>query len=117
MASPSVDREPAQRFNRMVVVQAGAGRLYHHLASPVAGTGVRVHDFDLLTLAAVFDGKAETPAAAAQHGLSIIKALGRRPLDQGRSIDEDGEAIAFLARHMAPILDDHVPLWRGLGVL
>ncbi len=117
IASPSVDQEPAKRFNRMVVAQARTGRLYHHLASPVAGTGVRVDDFGLLTLAAVFDGKAQTPAVAAQHGLSIITALGRRPMDQGKTIDDDGEATEFLAKRMAPILEDDVPLWQSLGML
>ncbi len=84
------------------------------LASPVAGTGVRVDDFGLLTTsAAVFDGKAEAPAVAAQHGLSIITALGRRLMDQGKTIDNDGEAIEFLAKRMAPVIEDHLPCGKA----
>lgn len=112
-----VDPEPARRFNRMIVAHARAGRLYGFLASPVAGTGVRVDDFGLLTLAAVFDGKADTPADAARHGLSIITALGRRPLDQGRPIEDDEAATAFLAARMGAVIEDDVPLWRRLGML
>lgn len=117
IASPSVDPAPAQRFNRMVVDHARAGRLYGHLASPVAGTGIRVDDFGLLTLAAVLDGQAETPIAAAKHGLSIIKALGRCPLEDGRPIEDEVGAISFLAARMTPVIEDDIPLWRRLGVL
>jgi hypothetical protein len=116
-ASPSVDAEPARRFNRAIVERARRGRLYGHLASPVTGTGIAVDDFGLLTLAAVFDGKASTPAAAARHGLSIIKALGRRPLDDGRPIADDDAATTFLAARMAPVIEEDIPLWRRLGAL
>lgn len=116
-APASVDPEPAQRFNRMIVDRARAGQVYAYLASPVAGTGVRVDDFGLLTLAAVFDGQAGTPAAAARHGLSIIAALGRRPLDNGRPIEADDDAVAFLAARMEPVIKEDIPIWRCLGVL
>jgi SAM-dependent methyltransferase len=116
-APPSVDAEPARRFNRTIVERARGGRLYGYLASPVTGTGIAVDDFGLLTLAAVFDGKASTPAAAAWHGLSIIKALGRRPLDDGRPIADDDAALTFLAARMAPVIEEDIPLWRRLGVL
>lgn len=116
-APPAADTAPAQRFNRMVVDHARQGRLYGWLASPVARTGVRVDDFALLTLAAVFDGKADTAVTAARHGLSIITALGRRPLDGGRPIEGDDEAVAFLATRMEPLIADDLPLWRRLGML
>jgi SAM-dependent methyltransferase len=117
IAPPSADAEPARRFNRVIVDRARTGRLYGYLASPVTGTGIAVDDFGLLTLAAVFDGQASTPAAAARHGLSIIKALGRRPLDDGRPIEGDDAATTFLAARIAPVIEDNIPLWRRLGVL
>jgi Predicted methyltransferase regulatory domain len=117
IAPPSADAEPARRFNRAIVERARAGQLYGHLASPVTGTGIAIDDFGLLTLAAVFDGQASTPVAAARHGLSIIKALGRRPLDDGQPIADDDAAVTFLAARMAPVIEEDVPLWRSLGVL
>jgi hypothetical protein len=111
------DVRPAQRFNRMVVERARAGRLYGYLASPVARTGVPVDEFGLLALAAVFDGKAADPVTAARHGLSILAASGRRPLRDNRPIDDDGEAIAYLAERMTPLLEEQMPVWRRLGVL
>src|SRR3981189_2661740 len=44
----NVDVRPAQRFNRMVVERARAGRLYGYLASPVARTGVPVDEYGFL---------------------------------------------------------------------
>ena len=117
VASASVDAGPARRFNRAIVDHARAGRLYGCLASPVARTGVRVDDFGMLTLAALFDGAADTPVAAARHGLAIIAALGRRPLDDGRPIEDDDKAVTFLAARMQPIIEEDIPLWRRLGVL
>ncbi|WP_448956400.1 class I SAM-dependent methyltransferase [Labrys neptuniae] len=114
---PARDPEPARRFNRMVVDRARAGRLYGHLASPVTGTGIAIDDFGLLTLAAVFDGKADTPIAAARHGLAIITALGRRPLDKGGVIAGNEEAVAFLCARMTEIFEEDLPLWRRLGLL
>ena len=62
-----IDLRPAQRFNRLVVDHARAGRIYDSLASPLTGTGIPVTDFGLLSLAAWFDGKAGEPAMAAAH--------------------------------------------------
>jgi hypothetical protein len=36
IASGPVDAAPSQRFNRMIVGHARAGRIYRHLASPLA---------------------------------------------------------------------------------
>ena len=113
----NVDVRPAQRFNRMVVERARAGRLYGYLASPVARTGVPVDQYGLLALAAVFDGKAADPIAAARHALSILAGSGRRPLRDNRPIDDEGEAIAYLAERMTPLLQEQMPVWRRLGVL
>ena len=80
IASEGIDKEPAQRFNRMIVDFARTGRIYGALASPVLRTGVGVRDLGLLALAALFDGKGDDAAMAAKHALSILKVLGRRPI-------------------------------------
>jgi trans-aconitate methyltransferase len=116
IASAAPDAEPAQRFNRTIVGHARTGRIYHHLASPVARTGIPVSDFGLLALAAVIDGK-EGVAAVARHAMSILNVLGQRPMRGGVLIKDDGEATIFLAEQIKPILDDYIPLWRRLGVL
>jgi SAM-dependent methyltransferase len=111
------DVGPAQRFNRMIVERARAGRPYSHLASPIARTGVPVDEIGLLALAALFDGQAAEPSVAARHVLSILSALGRKPLRGHQPIDDDGEAIAFLTETLKPVFDEQIPLWRRLGVL
>jgi SAM-dependent methyltransferase len=115
-ASATVDAEPAQRFNRMIVGHARTGRIYQYLAAPVARTGVPVSDFGLLALAGILDGKTEL-AAVANHAMSILNVLGRRPMRDGVLIEGEGEATSFLAEQIKPVLDDYIPLWRRLGVL
>lgn len=110
------DAAPAKRFNRMIVDHARAGRLHGHLASPVARTGIRVSDFGMLALAALFDGK-EDAGPAAGHAIAILKRLGRRPFKDGKLIADDREATNFLAENFAPILKEDVPLWQRLGVI
>jgi Predicted methyltransferase regulatory domain/Methyltransferase domain len=112
----AVDAEPARRFNRMIIGHARTGRIYRHLASPVARTGIPVTDFGLLALTAVIDGKDELPAVA-RHAMSILHMLGQRPMRDGVLIKDDGEAATFLAEQIKPILEDDIPLWRRLGVL
>lgn len=116
IASGPVDAAPSQRFNRMIVGHARTGRIYRHLASPLARTGIPVTDFGLLALAAVMDGK-EDAAAAAGQAMSILNVLGQRPMRGGALIADEGEARTFLADQMKPIMHDYVPLWRRLGVL
>ncbi len=111
------DPAAAHRFNRMVVGHARTGRIYSHLASPVARTGIPVTDFGLLTLAAVYDGRADDVASAARHAMQILNIMGRRPTKEGRALQDDGEATIFLAEQMQPILNEIVPVWRRLGVL
>jgi SAM-dependent methyltransferase len=115
--SDRTDVRPAQQFNRIVVDRARAGRLYGHLASPVARTGIPIDEFGLLALAAFFDGKAADPATAARQGLSILAGSGRRPLNENMPIEDDGEAIMFLAERMKPVIEEQIPVWRRLGVL
>ena len=117
VGSDDVDVGPAQRFNRMIVERARAGRPYGHLASPIARTGVPVDEVGLLALAALFDDQAAEPAVAARHVLSILGALGRKPLRGNQPIDDDGEAIAFLIERLKPVFDEQIPLWRRLGIL
>jgi SAM-dependent methyltransferase len=112
-----VDTAPARRFNHMVVDQARAGRVFDNLASPVTRTGIPVTDFGLLSLMALFDGSGEDPPTAAEHGLAILKRLGRRPHKDRRPIEDDGAAVAFLAEHMTPVIEESIPLWRRLGML
>jgi hypothetical protein len=116
IASAPADLEPAKRFNRQVVENARAGRLYFHLASPVVRTGIPISDFGLLSLAARFDGESEASAAAC-HALMLLKRMGRRPMKDGKLIEDDAEATDFLAQNMAPVLADSVPVWQRLGAL
>jgi SAM-dependent methyltransferase len=117
IAAESIDHEPAQRFNRMIVDLARSGRNYGALAAPLVRSGVPVGYLGLLGLAAVFDGKADNPEILAKHVMSILKVLGRRPLKDGAVIDDETAAVDFLASAYRPILEENLPMWRQLGVL
>jgi SAM-dependent methyltransferase len=110
------DPEPAKRFNRMVVEHSREGRFYFCLASPVARTGIRVGEFALWALAADLDGAADNAETAARHALAGIKSLGRRPARDGKLIQDDEEAVPFIADNIAPVIDGLMPIWRQLGV-
>jgi SAM-dependent methyltransferase len=110
------DAAPAQRFNRVVVARARAGQRYSHLAAPFARTGIPIDEFGLLALAALFDGHAQ-PAGAARHALSMLASRGRRPHRDNAPIEDDGAATAFLAERIELVLQEQLPLWRGLGAL
>ena len=111
------DAAPAQRFNRMVIGEVREGRVFDNLAAPMIRTGIPVPDFGLLALSALLDGRGHQAQAAAEHGLNILKAHGRRPMKDLQPIEGDNDAIDFLAEHMQPILSEAVPLWRRLGML
>jgi Predicted methyltransferase regulatory domain len=110
------DPAPAQRFNRMLVDSARTGSFFFHLASPLARTGIPVPDVGLFALAALFDGQTEY-VSAARHALRSLKALGRRPSKNGKLIEDDDKATAFLAENIKPILEEFVPIWRRLGAI
>ncbi len=114
--SASPDAGPARRFNRMIVEEARAGRVHDNLACPVTRSGIPVTDFGLLALAALFDGKAADGDSAARHALDILKRLGRRPLRDRKPIEDDEDAVSFLAQHMTPIIEESIPLWQRLGM-
>jgi hypothetical protein len=100
----------------MVVEHSRAGRFYFCLASPVARTGIRVGEFALWALAADLDGAADNAETAARHALAGIKSLGRRPARDGKLIQDDEEAVRFIADNIAPVIDGLMPIWRQLGV-
>jgi hypothetical protein len=110
------DPAPAQRFNRCIVDSARSGRFFFHLASPVARTGFPVNDVALLAMAALFDGQEEYRGAA-QHALRTLKGAGRRLVRDGKLIEDDDDATAFLAENMKLVMDEFVPIWRRLGVI
>jgi hypothetical protein len=115
--SIEIDPEPARRFNRLVIDNLRAGRLYQNLASPVAGTGIWVSEFGLLALAAMFDGRGDDAAMSAKHALALLKNSGRLPSRDGKLIQDENEGAAFLEQQLRPILEDMVPIWHRLGVL
>jgi hypothetical protein len=114
---PPADAQAAQRFNRMVVDNARLGRFYSALATPVARTGIGISDIGLLALAALFDGVADEPAAAAKASLALLEKLGRWPMKEGKIIENTNEALGFLEASLQPILTENVPIWRRLGMI
>ncbi|MEA2951062.1 MAG: hypothetical protein QOJ96_582 [Alphaproteobacteria bacterium] len=113
----AADAGPAQRFNRAVVKSLKAGRIYNALASPVTRTGIGVGEVELLALAAVFDNQAEDVETAARYALSLLVGMGKRPINDGKLVDDDGEALKLLEERLRVPLQDRVPIWRRLGVL
>ena len=117
VAEPAADQEPAQRFNRLVIENLKATRIYNALASPVLRTGLPVTEFDLLALAALLDGQGDNVAIAARHALALIVNMGRRPIKEGKLLESDREALDFLEDRLHAPLTQGVPIWRRLGIL
>jgi hypothetical protein len=113
---PADDHEPAQRFNRVLVENAKAGRFYGALASPVVRSGIRVNELGLLALDALFEGKADDPTVAAQHVFAALKKIDRRPTRDGRTIEDDADAVQVLEESCRAILESF-PTWRRLGII
>jgi hypothetical protein len=74
-----------------------------------------VSEFALWALAADAEGEAADAETAARHALSNIKSLGRRLARDGKIIDDDAEAVSFIANNVAPVIDGFIPIWRQLG--
>jgi SAM-dependent methyltransferase len=113
---PAADPAPAQRFNRHVIDNLKAGRLYNAVASPVARTGLPVGEFDLLAMMAAMDGKDDLPGAA-RHAHKVILGMGRHPIRDGRLLTAESEALAFLEERIAAPFTAGLPVWKLLGVL
>jgi SAM-dependent methyltransferase len=110
------DVAPAERFNRALVQRARGGQFYGHLASPVTGSGIYVDEYGLLTMAALFDEKNTGPQSVARYALPILAGAGRPPCRDGQPIDDEEEAVAFLAERIGIVMAEQVPLWKNLGV-
>ena len=110
------DHAPAQRFNRTVLDYARSGRAYNSLASPLLRSGISLNELGMLALAAVYDGKGDD-AGTAQHAMSILKTLGKRPTKDGVAIENDTDAVAALVSVFRPILEEDLLVFRRLGVL
>jgi SAM-dependent methyltransferase len=113
---PEPDLEPAKRFNRLMVENARAGRLYGNLASPLARTGLPVADLGLFALASILDGEDEV-GKVASCTLGTIKGMSRVVMKDGAAVQDDTEATDVLVERMSPIIEKQVPIWRRLGVL
>jgi hypothetical protein len=87
------------------------------VASPVARTGIPLSEFHLLALAAILDERVTHPSVAAAYALDLIKEMGRRPVREGRLIEDDDAGRAFLEERLTPILADAPPVWKRLGIL
>jgi predicted O-methyltransferase YrrM len=112
---PETDPAPAKRFNRLMVENARAGRLYGNLASPFARTGLPASDLGLFTLSSILDGEDEI-GKIASRALGAIKGMGRVVMKDGEAVHDETAATDVLVERMSPILEKQVPVWRRLGV-
>jgi hypothetical protein len=113
---PETDPEPAKRFNRLMVENARAGRLYRNLASPLARTGLPATDLGLFTLASFLEGEDEI-GKVASRALGTIKSMGRVVMKDGEAVHDETAATDVLVQRMAPVLEKQVPIWRRLGAI
>ena len=67
-------------------------------------------------MAALFDGLNTEPQTIARYALPILAGAGKRPRRDDQFIDDDEEAIAFLAERIAIVMAEQTPLWKSLAV-
>ncbi len=84
LSPPRRDREPAQRFNRVIAAQVAAGAPYHAIALPRCGNLMALSHVELMLLHASLRGCS---------GDALIKALGANLQTLGRSIKKDGQTL------------------------
>jgi SAM-dependent methyltransferase len=115
-ATDAGDRGPAERLNRVLAdaiedLQPDGSIA---LALPAVGSGVPLSHFE----AAIYRMfRAEAPVtveAATEQVWRALTAYGRRPVKDGKPIEDDSEAVEFLRTYVRKITETRVPLWQKL---
>lgn len=126
------DKGAAQRLNRAVAGRSLLGEPYRYLAAPGIANGVNASDIDITALDALQGGalgdgpaldpealtpEALTPEALAQAIWARFAPVNRRLVRDGKPLESEAETLAELSDRARVILDQHLPIWKALGLL
>jgi len=110
------DQGPADRLNR--VLADGIEDLQPDgsiaLALPAVGSGVPLSHFEAAIYRMLRSGVPVTIETATEQSWRAMRAHGRRPVKDGKPIEDDAEAVEFLRSYVRKITESRVPLWQRL---
>jgi len=115
-AADAGDRGPAERLNR--VLADGVEDLEPDgsiaLALPTVGSGVPLSHFEAAIYRMFRAGAPVTIESATEQVWGAMCAYGRRPVKDGKPIEDESEATEFLRTYVRKITETRVPLWHKL---
>lgn len=103
------------RLNRYLIDRARGSDEIPYLVSPVCGGGLEVGRFQQLFLAALTEGR-KSPAEWAAYVWQIIAAQGQVILKDGQPLRDAKANLAELERQARDFADNHLPVFKALGV-
>jgi SAM-dependent methyltransferase len=109
----------AARVNRTIAatVREHEVPLLVGLAMPRTGSAYFLSPAETLAYGILMDNPAARPEELARAAWPLVKARGDRLRQDGRPVEEDAEAEAFLAERFAKMVHDGLPIWRQLGAM
>ena len=96
----------SKNLNQMI---ANSAESISTCAGPVIGGGLPVNEIDQLFLVA--DGD------LANSALQALKKRGRRPVKEGKALENDDEALAELQIMAEKFRQDRLPVYKALGIV
>ncbi len=110
------DPGPAERLNRVLAdgVEDVEPDGSIALALPAVGSGVPLSHFEAAIYRMFRAGAPVTVEAATEQVWRAMCAYGRRPVKDGKPIEDDSEAVEFLQTYVRKITETRVPLWQKL---
>jgi SAM-dependent methyltransferase len=109
----------AARFNRTVAanVREHDVPLLIALAMPRSGSGYFLSPAEVLAYDMLAQDPTARPSDLARVVWPVVKARGDRLTRDGRPIEADGEAEAFLGERFEKMMRAELPIWRQLGAM
>jgi SAM-dependent methyltransferase len=109
----------AARFNRTIAstVREHDVPLLLGLAMPRTGSAYFLSPAETLAYEMLAGDPAARPHELARAAWPLVKARGDRLRRDGRPIEDDAEAEAFLGERFEKMIRDELPIWRQLGAM
>ncbi len=87
------------------------------IAVPTVGLGFTLSPSDFAVYSTLRRGGTPDAAALAARLLDGWREVGRRPMVDGKVIENDTEALAAVTKECATKIAQNVPIWRRLGMV
>ena len=113
----AVTREAVARLNKAIAQSNATGADIPRIVLPLTGSAMNVDLLESLTVGELLEGRAPDVEALATSLLAQLQSGGRSVQRDGQPIADAAEARSVVINILRNIVDNRVPLLRGLGVL